>query len=129
MREKVSVEPMLSPSGARSCSAAYLGGRDPEDPACSPLFADHAGLPPMLIHVGTDEILLDDSTRLAERCREASVDVTLTVFEGLWHDFHIHAGLLKESDEAIREIAEFLERHFTSTSKLSSQLSGPSSQL
>lgn len=108
MSDKASLDPMLSPSGTRSCSAAYLDGRSPSDQACSPLFADHTGLPPMLIHVGSDEILLDDSTRLAERCREAGVEVTLKVFEGLWHEFQIHAGLLRESDEAIAEIARFL---------------------
>jgi acetyl esterase/lipase len=113
MREKASVDPMLSPSGIHRCSAAYCGGRDPDDPGCSPLFADLVALPPMLIQVGTDEILLDDSTRLAERCREAGVDVTLKVFEGLWHDFQIHVGMMKESDEAIGEIAEFLRLHFT----------------
>jgi acetyl esterase/lipase len=69
----------------------------------------------MLIHVGTDEVLLDDSTRLAERCREAGVDVTLKVFEGMWHEFQIHAGLLKESDEAAAEIGEFLKSHFADT--------------
>ena len=110
MRDKASLDPMLSPSVARSCSAAYRGGREPDDPACSPLFAGHTGLPPMLIHMGTDEILLDDSTRLAERCRQAGVDVTLKVFEGLWHDFQIHAGLLEQADEAIAEIASFLQR-------------------
>ena len=111
MSEKASVEPMLSPSGTRSCASAYLDGRAPGDPVCSPLFADHQGLPPTLIHVGSDEILLDDSTRLDQRCRQAGVDVTLRVFQGLWHDFQIHAGLLREADEAIAEIAEFLRAH------------------
>lgn len=112
MREKASVEPMLSPSGIRACSAAYLAGRDPQDPACSPLYAELGGLPPVLIQVGTDEILHDDSTRLAERCHGAGVEVRLKVFDGLWHDFQIHAGVMKESDEAVAEIGEFLKSRF-----------------
>jgi acetyl esterase/lipase len=90
----------------------YLGQRDPGDPACSPLFAAHEGLPPTLIQVGSDEITLDDSTRLADRCREAGVDVTLQEFEGLWHEFQIHAGMLEAADEAIARISEFLDAHW-----------------
>lgn len=112
MTERASADPMLRPSGARQCAAAYLAGRDPGDPACSPLLADLRGLPPVLIQVGSDEILFDDSTRLAERLAEAGVDVTLKVFQGLWHEFQIHAGILEEADEAIAEIGEFLGGRF-----------------
>jgi acetyl esterase/lipase len=111
IREKAAVDPMLSPSGVQSCSAAYRSGHPVDHTGCSPLFAEHEGLPPMLIHVGSDEILLDDATRLAERCRSAGVDATLKIYEGLWHDFHIHAGMMRESDEAIAEIASFIQRH------------------
>lgn len=107
-------DPMIRTSWFHECARLYLDGRDAHDPACSPLFAKHFGLPPMLIHVGTEEVLLDDSTRLAERCREAGVQVTLKVFEGLWHEFQIHAGLMKESDQAVAEIGEFLQAHFVS---------------
>jgi acetyl esterase/lipase len=51
--------------------------------------------------------------RLADRCQEAGVDVTLQRFEGLWHEFQIHAGLLKQSDDAIVKIADFLDAHWT----------------
>ena len=105
------VDPMLRPAWSRRCAAAYLAGRDPEDPACSPLYARHEGLPPVLIQTGTDEIIVDDSIRFAERAREAGVDVTLQVFEGLWHEFQIHAGLLREADQAIEQIAQFLHAH------------------
>ncbi|MGB5191575.1 MAG: alpha/beta hydrolase [Polyangiales bacterium] len=117
MRQNARKDPMIRPSWFHLCASLYLGGRPPDDPACSPLFANHEGLPPMLIHVGTDEVLLDDSTRLAERCREAGVDVTLKVFEGMWHEFQIHAGLLKESDEAAAEIGEFLQSHFSDAAR------------
>ncbi len=111
MTENVKIDPMLDPRWSRQCAAAYLAGRDPEDPACSPLYASHAGLPPVLIQTGTDEIIFDDSIRFAERGREAGVDVTLQVFEGLWHEFQIHAGLLREADQAIEQIAQFLHAH------------------
>ena len=103
------IDPLLRPSWSRACAAMYLGGRAPDDPACSPLFANLEGLPPILIQVGSDEITLDDSTRLADRCREASVDVTLHIYDGLWHEFQIHAGLLQAADEAVAEMAEFLQ--------------------
>jgi len=117
MTQNARKDPMIRPSWFHACARLYLGGRDPKDPACSPLFARHEGLPPVLIHVGTDEVLLDDSTRLAERCREAGVDVTLKVFEGMWHEFQIHAGLLKVSDEAVAEIGEFLQSHFADAAR------------
>ena len=117
MTQNARKDPMIRPSWFHACARLYLGGRDPKDPACSPLFASHEGLPPMLIHAGTDEVLLDDSTRLAERCREAGVDVTLKVFEGMWHEFQIHAGLLRESDEAVAEIGEFLQSHFSDAAR------------
>lgn len=112
MTANVRIDPMIRPSWSRRCAERYLAGRDPNDPLCSPLFADHRGLPPILIHVGTDEVILDDSTRLAERCTEAGVDVTLRVFDRMWHEFHIHAGLMTESDEAVAEIGGFLAAHW-----------------
>ena len=111
MTENAKIDPMLSPRWSRQCAAAYLADRDPEDPACSPLYANHEGLPPVLIQTGTDEIIVDDSMRFAELGREAGVDVTLEVFEGLWHEFQIHAGLLREADQAIHQIAQFLHAH------------------
>ncbi len=109
MTKNASIDPMTRASWSRQCARHYLNGRDPNDPACSPLFASHFGLPPMLIQVGSDEMILDDSTRLAERCKEAGVDVTLRIFEDMWHEFQIHAGMLREADEAVGEIGKFLK--------------------
>ncbi len=86
MRDNARIDPMLRPSWSRACASKYLAGRDPADPGCSPLFANHRDLPPILIQTGSDEIIVDDSIRLDARCREAGVDVTLQVFKGLWHD-------------------------------------------
>lgn len=109
MKRNVHIDPMLRPGWPQQCAREYLAGHDAEDPACSPLFARHRGLPPILIQVGSDELIVDDSTRLAERCRKAGVDVTLHLYEGFWHDFQSHAGLLEIADRALGEIAAFIE--------------------
>lgn len=112
MTEKASLDPLLRVSWTRSCASAYLDGRDPSDPACSPLFANHQGLPPTLVQVGSDEILLDDATRLADRYRDAGTDLVLQRFEGYWHDFQSHAGMLEAADVAIQNVATFLNDHW-----------------
>lgn len=111
MTENVALDPMLRPAWSHACAAMYLAGRDAKDPACSPLFASHRNLPPLLIQTGSDEIIVDDSRRLAVRCREAGTDVTLQEFDGLWHDFQTHAGVLETADAALRKIAEFIQAH------------------
>lgn len=85
--------------------SAVLG---PDDPICSPLRADLAGLPPILIQVGGGELFLSESEELARRAEEAGVDVELGVFAGLWHDFHVHTGTLREADEALAAMADWL---------------------
>jgi len=84
----------------------YVGDQDRKSPLISPLFADFSGFPPLLIHVGTDEVLLDDSIRVADRARAAGVDVSLTVWEGLFHVFPV-VPFLPESKKVMKSIAEF----------------------
>jgi epsilon-lactone hydrolase len=89
----------------------YLGeGGDPRDPLASPLYADLAGLPPLLIQVGDRETVLADSTMVADRARAAGVDVELQVWDGMIHVFQMFAEL-PEAHRAITSIAEFLQRH------------------
>jgi acetyl esterase/lipase len=88
----------------------YLAGADPLTPLASPIYADLQGLPPLLIQVGTAETLLDDSTRLAERAREAGVDVTLEAWEDMIHVWHFFALLLPEGQQAIDRIAGFIRK-------------------
>lgn len=88
----------------------YLGDNDPRLPLISPLYADLAGLPPLLIHAGSDDILLSDSKRLAERARSAGVQVTLEEWERMWHVFHLHVPQLPEARRAIDAIGAFV-RH------------------
>ena len=91
----------------RRGAATYSANLGAEDPVCSPIRSDLAGLPPMLIHAAGEELLLSDSQSLVARAKGDGVDVHLRVFEGLWHDFHAHAGMLDEADEAVAELGAF----------------------
>jgi acetyl esterase/lipase len=87
---------------------AFLQGVDMRDPLAAPLHADLSGLCPLYIQVGGDEVLLDDSVRLAERARQAGVEVRLDVFPEMQHVFQMAAGTMPEADEAITRIGEWL---------------------
>ena len=87
----------------------YRGGTDPRDPELSPVEADLHGLPPTYIQVGTHDLLLCDADLLAERAQAAGVDVGYSRFEGMWHDFQLGAGLLREADEAMADLAAALD--------------------
>jgi acetyl esterase/lipase len=89
---RAKADPMLDWERARVWVEMYAAGQDRRHPLLSPIYADLHGLPPLLIHVGTDEILLSDSERLAERARAAGVDVTLEVWEHMWHAWHAFAA-------------------------------------
>src|ERR687889_817273 len=82
----------------------YLHGADPRAPLASPLYADLSGLPPLLIVVGGDEALLDDSVRLARSAGMAGVDVTLYIGAGMQHIFPIYCGAIPEADAAVATI-------------------------
>ncbi len=87
----------------------YLGTRDPRTPLASPLYADLSGLPPLLIQVGSDEILLDDATQFAERARIAGVPATLHIGDGMWHNWHMLAATVPfpEGQVALDQIRDF----------------------
>ena len=89
----------------------YLGDADPRNPLASPLYADLSGLPPLLIHVGADECLRDDSTRMAEKARAAGVPVELKVWPVVPHAWQLAVQILPEARQSLRETAEFLRKH------------------
>lgn len=105
-------DPMLSKTWLQRAGDAYRGSIDDADPRVSPLFDALDGLPPMLIQVGGDEILLDDSRRLAARAQAIGVPVTLEIEDGYWHDFQVHAGVLRAADAALGRIAAFMRQHW-----------------
>lgn len=88
----------------------YCGTSDPKDPYLSPAFGDYSGFPPMLIQCGDCETSESDSDMLYERAKRAGVKVTLTKYEGMFHDFQYFAPFLKESKEAWNEIYSFIKR-------------------
>jgi epsilon-lactone hydrolase len=104
------VDPWLTASLIQPAARAYAGEVALDHPLVSPLYADLRGLPPMLVHVGGDEILRDDACRLVDRARDAGVDASLGLYEGLWHVFHAFPGF-PESRDALREIGGFIRRH------------------
>ena len=106
---RADVDVMIKPDGIRESAATYLAGVYPRHPYASPLYADLQGLPPILIHVGDAEVILDDSTRFAAKARAAGVDVTLEVWDQMPHVWHAFVGLLPESGQAIERIGGWLQ--------------------
>lgn len=80
------------------------------NPLVSPVFANVAGLPPMLIQVGDDEILLSDSTRFAEKLAAAGIDVELEIWPDMWHVFQMFRGKMPEAKRAVRKIASYIRK-------------------
>jgi acetyl esterase/lipase len=110
MTTKHDVDPMVTREPLARLAKHYLGKADPRTPLASPIHADLRGLPPLLVHVGSNETLLDDSTRLAERARRAGVDVELEVWPEMIHVWHAFAALLPEGREAIERIGAHLAK-------------------
>lgn len=109
---KARVEVVLRRGWLRSSARAYRGDAAAEDPRCSPLHADLAGLPPLLVQSAADEVLISDSERLAERARAAGVDVELEVWDDVFHVFQNYPRSLPEAERAIERIAAFLARRW-----------------
>ena len=104
-------DPFLNTEWIREVAKFYIGTGDPRDPLISPVHASLDGLPPLLIQVGSDEILLSDSTRLADNSRQAGVEVQLDEWEGMWHVWHLFAGRMPEGRRAVEEIGAFITKH------------------
>jgi monoterpene epsilon-lactone hydrolase len=107
MTERADQDPFSTPALLRQLASGYLAGADPKTPLASPLFAALSGLPPLLVLVGTADLLLSDSERLAAAAAEAGVDVTLEIGEGLPHVYPIMLGT-PEAAEATEQIGKFL---------------------
>jgi acetyl esterase/lipase len=101
-------DPMLNANDLAPFAAQYLAGTDARTPYASPLYGNARGLPPTLIQVGSDEILLDDSVRMAERMRKERCDVTLEVWPRMLHVWHALAPFLPEAGQAIERIGAFI---------------------
>lgn len=103
-------DPMLYSDHLPKHAAQYLAGADPRDPYASPLYGDPRGLPPTLLQVGGDEILRDDSVRMAERMRAAGCKVTLEVWPRMLHVWHAFAPIMPEATRAIARVGAFIQK-------------------
>jgi len=112
MDSQAEADPLVNRETLQSMADAYLAGADARADTASPCFADLAGLPPLLVQVGSVETLLDDSRRLAEAAEKAGVDVTLEEWEGMIHVWHAFSALLPDGQRAIDRIGEFLSERF-----------------
>ena len=107
MTERADQDPISTPAMLEQFAADYLAGADPKNPLASPLFAPLAGLPPLLIQVGTADLLLSDSERLGAAAAKAGVDVTLEIGEGLPHVYPLMLGT-PEAAQATEQSGKFL---------------------
>jgi acetyl esterase/lipase len=113
MRAKDGADPLFSYDAMGWYAGRYMPAGDRSAPLASPVFATLAGLPPLLIQVGSHEVLLDDAVRLAANAGRDDTDVTLQVAPEGTHVFQLHFGALDEADEAIDKVARFFKRHLS----------------
>lgn len=102
------LDPIMNPRCLPDFVRCYVTEEQTRDPLASPVFGDYRGLPPLLIQVGEREIIRDDSVRVAARAEADGVDVTLEVWEGMWHVFQSHEPLMPEAREAVQHIGAFV---------------------
>jgi monoterpene epsilon-lactone hydrolase len=106
-RANAAKEIVLPPSFVAFAKRSYAAGHDLRDPLISPLYGDLSGLPPLLVFVGGDEVLLSDGQQLVEKAVAAGVDATLRVYPGMWHVWQLTPGL-PEAERAIGEAVQFI---------------------
>ncbi len=105
---RADADPYFVRSQVAGLVRSYLGDTDPRDPLASPLYANLAGLPALRVHVGDDEVLLDDSRRYVERAVAAGVDAKLDVWMGMPHGFISGLGTLNAATQVLSAIGAFL---------------------
>ena len=106
---RAEADPYFTRSQVAGLVASYLGGTDPTNPLASPLYCDLSGLPPIRVHVGDDEVLLDDSRRFVERAVAAGVDAELDVWMGMPHGFVTAVREFDAARQSIKAIGAFLK--------------------
>jgi acetyl esterase/lipase len=112
LKRHAKADPMLNAAQAGAFANFYLGGADPKHPHASPLYGDLRGLPPALIHVGSDEILRDDAERMAQRLRNAGSRAELEIWPRMPHVWHLYARILPEGRQAVARVGDFVRQAF-----------------
>jgi epsilon-lactone hydrolase len=111
MQSNSGIDPMLTSQLLHDDARYYANGMDLKIPTISPLFGSFAGLPPILIQVGTDEILLDDSRRLVELAKKDGSEIELEIWPRMFHAWHMYFFLLSDARKAINKIGQFVDRY------------------
>lgn len=115
LAKNAAVDPVLDGPMLKLFADNYLGDADRCNPLASPVFADLTGLPPLLIHVGSAEVLLDDAVTLDARARASGVQSALKIWPGMLHAFQFYFTLLAEGRDSILEMGQFLTFHLSNT--------------
>jgi acetyl esterase/lipase len=109
-KTRVKADP-CTPKGANETYLGYyVGNGDPRHPYASPLFGDLTGIPPLIIQVGNNETLRDDSTRFAKKAKESGVEVEMKVWQGMFHCFPLLAPMFPEAIAAMEEVCQFVRK-------------------
>jgi acetyl esterase/lipase len=103
-------DPIFTAKAINALSSFYAGTEDTHNPLISPINADLHGFPPLLIDVGSDEVLLDDSLQVAEHARAVNVPVELTVWDDMWHVFQHFSYVLPEGQQSLENMGRFIRR-------------------
>ncbi len=109
IEERAHDDPLITEDMLSIAASSYLAGHDPYDSLVSPLYGDLGGLPPVQIHVGTSEILLDDARAYADHFKQAGGDAVAHTWEGMMHVFPTSVGALEAADAALDLVATFLK--------------------
>lgn len=113
MRANAEKDVMLDPEAVNLIVKDYIGDMKPDDPRCSPLFASHQNLPPIMSQVGSEEILKDDSVRLERNVRSNGGVFELKIWPKMHHVWHMSANMVPEGRKAIKEMASFMEKYWS----------------
>jgi epsilon-lactone hydrolase len=108
LKSNGAADPMLNADDLPELARHYLAGADPRTPYASPLYGDPSGLPPTLIQVGSDEILLDDAVRMAEKLRRQNPRSRLEIWPRMPHVWHLFVPVLPEARQAISRVGAFI---------------------
>ncbi|MCB0501146.1 MAG: alpha/beta hydrolase [Bacteroidetes bacterium] len=124
IRTKVYNDPLIDPKVLNYFAGLYIGEDSPTNPYISPLYGDLSNLPPILIQVGGNEVILDDSTRLAKKLKKNGCEVELEVWQKMFHVWHYLGGILPESKDAINSIGSFVQDVYQSEAAHEGQIEG-----
>lgn len=113
--QNIKRDPMVKAYALRRGGESYRGKFKADDPRISPIFANLKNLPPLLIQAGSEEILVDDAIKLAQRAQEFDVITELHIYENMWHNFQMFNRFIKKSDLALDEIGHFINKILTNT--------------